>query len=296
MSHLLRHRILVVSDLGPGQTTGYRLRSLRRLGQEVIPFDLSSYQPRNRILAAARYRLPIGPLISGINRDLLQSVRQHKPEVVWFDKPIYFTSKTILSIKETGAQTVCYNQDNPFGPRKDGCWRQFYKVFRLFDLHCLLRTADIPRYTAWGLPWIKALFSFEPTIHFPPPEGWSDEQRTRAVSYIGSPYEERPQFLQQLAEMQGIGLSISGPRWRRFLPPEAYKHLVTDDYLRDSDYRQAIWRSHINLSFVTHLNEDDLGHKSVEIAACRGFLLAERTEGHKALFEEDREAVFFFIG
>lgn len=288
-----KRRIVCVCDPRPGQTSGYRLQSLRRLGQDVIPFDVSSYEPRSRVVAAARYRLPAGPLISRINRDLVRLVRQHKPDVVWFDKPIYFTRKTLLDIKETGAQTVCYNQDNPFGPRKDGCWLQFYKVFRLFDLHCLLRTADIPRYTAWGLPWIKVLLSFEPTIHFPPPEGWSDERRTRAVSYIGSPYEERPHFLQRLAGMQHIPLSISGPRWRRFLRPEAYQRLVTDDYLFDSDYRQTIWRSRINLSFVTHLNEEDLGHKSVEIAACRGFLLATRTEGHQALFEEDREAVFF---
>jgi spore maturation protein CgeB len=31
----------------------------------------------------------------------------------------------------------------------------------------------------------------------------------------------------------------------------------------------------------------------MEITACQGFLLALRTEGHQAVFEEDREAVFF---
>ena len=34
-------------------------------------------------------------------------------------------------------------------------------------------------------------------------------------------------------------------------------------------------------------------HKSFEIAACEGFLLAERSPGHLARFAEDEEAVFF---
>jgi spore maturation protein CgeB len=63
--------------------------------------------------------------------------------------------------------------------------------------------------------------------------------------------------------------------------------------LLGNEYREGIWRSRINLSFLTRLNEEDIAHKSVEIAACQGFLLALRCEGHQAIFEEDKEAVFF---
>ena len=58
-------------------------------------------------------------------------------------------------------------------------------------------------------------------------------------------------------------------------------------------YRESIWRSKINLSFLTHSNQDEFVHKSFEIAACEGFLLAERSPGHLARFVEDQEAVFF---
>ncbi|HEX3661073.1 MAG TPA: glycosyltransferase [Acidobacteriaceae bacterium] len=210
-----------------------------------------------------------------------------------FDKPIQFTRETILTVKQTGAQTVCYNQDNPFGAFNEGCWQQFLRIFRLFDLHCLFRDADVPRYRGWGLPWIRTTLSFEPTVHFPPPSNWTDAERLRDVSYIGSPFEERPDFLVRLGETEGLPMAIAGPRWRRFLTPERYHRFVTGDYLAESAYREAIWRSRINLSFVTHSNEEDIGHKSVEIAACQGFLLALRTSGHQACFEEDREAVFF---
>jgi spore maturation protein CgeB len=220
-------------------------------------------------------------------------VRLQKPDVVWFDKPIRFTPATIHAIKQTGALTVCYNQDNPFGTLKERIWYQFYKVFRLFDLHCLFREADVPRYTQWGLSWIRTTLSFEPTIHFPPPVDWSDSHRTRSVSYIGSPFEDRPEFLRRLSEDKGLPVVIAGARWGRFLPPKIFRRLVSDGYLSDSQYREAIWQSRINLSFVTHFNEEDISHKGVEIAACGGFLLALRTDGHRALFDEDREAVFF---
>ena len=48
-----------------------------------------------------------------------------------------------------------------------------------------------------------------------------------------------------------------------------------------------------NLSFITHSNQDEFVHKSFEIAACGGFLLAERSAGHEARFVEGEEAVFF---
>ncbi len=60
-----------------------------------------------------------------------------------------------------------------------------------------------------------------------------------------------------------------------------------------ADYREAVWDSKINLSFLTHSNQDEFVHKSFEIAACGGFLLAERSAGHMERFREDEEAVFF---
>ncbi len=269
------------------------MESLRRLGQEVAVFDLPAHLGSSKLLTLLRARFPEGLLVAGLNRELLRAVDQHRPDLVFFDKPVYFTGDTITAIKKRGALTVSYNQDNPFGPRKDGVWRQFYKVFRLFDLHCLFRKADVERYRSWGLNFIETMFSFDPAMQFPPPAGWSEADRTRGVSYIGSPLEERPQFLRDLAERHQIPLSISGPRWEKFLPDDLRARYVTHGYLKDSEYRENIWRSKINLGFITHLNEDDIGHKSIEIAACQSFLLAVRSAGHSACFDEDREAVFF---
>jgi spore maturation protein CgeB len=291
---LRKRRILCICDPRPGGTSGYRLRSFQRLGQDVIPFDATRYRPSGRFLSALAVRAPIGPFVRQINRDLLRAVREHKPDVVFFDRPIRFTKRTILQIKDTGATTVYFNQDNPFGPRNDPGWYQLRKVFRLFDLYCAIRKTDAVRFQQWGLQWVRIMLSFEPSIHFPPTQGWSDDRRSRYVSYIGTFYEDRPEFLRALAGRQHLPLTVSGsPLWAKVWPADIFARCFRYGELIDDRYREEIWRSRINLSFITRLNEEDIGHKSVEIAACQGFLLALRTPGHQAIFKEDREAVFF---
>ena len=285
--------ILYVAPLVAGETCFYRYHSLLRLKQQVIPFDVAKYAFRWGKLNALQYRYPLGPLIARVNAGLVDAVRAAKPDVVWFDKPLAFTAPTLKSIKETGALTVCYLQDNPFGPRQDGCWRQFYRVHPLFDLHCLFRKADVTRYQGWGKNFIELQFSFDSAQQFPPPATWRDQDRTREVSFVGSPHEDRPQFLRKLILEYKLPVTLSGPHWNKALTEEEHNRYVRGAFLKEDLYREAIWQSKINLAFVTKLNEDDVAHKAFEIAACGGFLLAERTPAHLDAFEEGKEAEFF---
>jgi hypothetical protein len=285
--------ILYVASLAPFSTAGYRLDSLQQLGQRVQPFDIRQYEPSNRIAQLVRLRYPFGPLVARVNEDLRKAFAAHRPDVVWFDKPTVFTRETMEAIHHAGAQVVFYVQDAPFGPRNDGCWRQFLRVYCMADLHCLMRQADIARYRACGLPWIDTMFSFDSRTHFPPPSGFSDAERARDISYIGHPHEQRPAFLLKLAREHQLPVFVNGNRWSRVLTSDELGFFTLGNFLVNEEYRRGIWRSKINLSFVTESNEDDIAHKAVEVAACGGFLLALRTPGHQALFDEDLEAVFF---
>jgi hypothetical protein len=288
-----RRKILYVGELNYGGTSTYRFEALKRLAQDMVSFNPEPYLSKSPVVAKIRYWYPVGPLISKANRELLRVFREHKPDVVWFDKPLVFTPETVEEIKTSGALTICFNQDNPFGPRNDGCWMQFKKMYRLMDLHCLLRNADIPRYQSWKLPFIKIQLSYEPAAHFPPPADWDDACRTREVSFTGSPYDQRAVFLTTLGEQFRLPVLITGYRWKDELSRKLFDRYVTGGNLDGAAYRENIWKSKINLAFVTHSNEEDVAHKAFEIAACGSFLLAERTAGHMAMFEEDREAVFF---
>lgn len=288
-----RRRILYVSALAAYATTSYRLEALRRIHQDVTPFETGAYAPRQRQLHALRIRFPFGPLVSRVNRDLVKTVETSRPDVVWFDKPTVFTPETMQALHAAGARIVFYVQDGPFGPRKDGCWSQFYRIYRMADLHCLVREIDVTRYRSWGLPFIKTMFSFDPAMQFAPSENWSDANRDREISFIGQPYEDRPAFLRALAEGHHLPVYINGNLWQEMIDRDPAPNIKVGGHLDAHQYRDGIWRSKVNLSFIARNNEDDIAHKSVEIAACGAFLLALRTPGHEALFEEDREAVFF---
>ena len=137
-------------------------------------------------------------------------------------------------------------------------------------------------------------FAYEPTVHYPPPASWSDAERDRDVSFIGTPYDDRGPFLERMWR-GGVPVQVSGspPHWQAAMPADAFAATFRAGELKGGNYREAIWRSRINLAFVTHSNRDQTAHKSFEITACGGFLLAERTPEHLALFREGEEAVFF---
>ncbi len=289
-------KILYAAGLSPNDSSLYRLWALGRLGHEVIPVNVYDYRSRNAVVRKIAHRLVIGPGVDRINRDLLRIAESERPDLLWTDKLLWMRPKTLDRMRALGLTTVSYMIDNPFGPRQDPGWRLYMKNIPHYDLHVVQRDKNILDYTARGArSVIKIQTAYEPTLHFAPSSSWSDADRDRDVSFIGTPYDDRAQTLTRLSRECGLSVTISGsPRhWTRALDSKAFTSLFREGELYQQQYREAIWRSRINLSFITHSNQDEFVHKSFEIAGCGGFLLAERSEGHMQRFKEDEEAVFF---
>jgi spore maturation protein CgeB len=289
-------KILYASGLSPNDSSLYRLWALERLGHQVIPLNSYEYHPRSPLLLKIVHRLTTGPNVDRLNRDLLRLAETEKPDLLWADKLLWMRPRTLHRLRALGIATVSYMIDNPFGPRQDPGWRLYMKDIPHYDLHVVQRDKNIDDYRQRGArDVIKIQTAYEPTIHFPPPISWADKDRNRDVSFIGTPYDDRAQTLTRLSALNEFGVAISGNQrsWQRALTPEAFTSLYREGELYQKQYREAIWRSKINLSFITHSNQDEFVHKSFEIAGCGGFLLAERSAGHLSRFREDEEAVFF---
>jgi spore maturation protein CgeB len=289
-------KILYASLLSPNDTSLYRIWALERLGHTVIPFNAKDYIPTGRVLRALSFRLVAGPGIDRLNRDLLRLVEAEKPDVLWADKLLWVRPRTLDRIRTLGVVLVSYMIDNAFGPRRDPGWRLYMKDIPHYDLHVIQRDSNFADYRSRGArDVIKIQTAYEPTLQFPPPSTIPDSQRDRGVSFIGTPYDDRATTLTKLAALDEFTVVLSGNtrNWKNALDPATFAKIFRHGELFLQQYREGIWHSRINLSFLTHSNQDEFVHKSFEIAGCEGFLLAERSQGHLDRFKEDEEAVFF---
>ena len=288
-------KILFAGEQEEGTSSLYRRRTLERMGHTVVTLDPLDFLMKNSLLQKVAFRLAAGPEAMRLNRDLLRMAEAERPDLLWAEKILQLYPSTLRKFRAMGIMTVSYMIDNAFGPRKDPGWRLYKKDIPFFDLHVTQRDVSIPDYTSRGAKNVmKVQTAYDPTMHFPPPEGWSDRDRDREVSFVGTPYDDRAAMLTKLGET-GVHVSVSGrtSAWAKALSESAMRQIFYSDLLYAEKYREAIWGSKINLSFLTRANQDEYTHKSFEIAGCGGFLLAERSPGHTARFVEDGEAVFF---
>lgn len=287
-------RILYLGQLTPNDSAEYRRLALLREGHTLEAINSHDYRSSSPLLRKLEFRAQIGPMVSRLNADILTAAAKFKPEVVWADKLLWMRPRTLERLRSMGIVTVSYMIDNFFGPRRDPGWRLYAKNIPLYDLHCTQRDTNVISYRKAGArDVIKVQTAFEPTLQFPHDPPYTDAQRNRGVSFIGTSYDQRAATLMRL-QADGVPVVISGgpQHWRGPLG-SMYDTLYREGELFRQQYREAIWRSRINLSFLTHSNQDEFVHKSFEIAACGGFLLAERSAGHLERFVEDEEAVFF---
>jgi spore maturation protein CgeB len=298
---LERLRVLYLSGLTPDYYGEYRLRALRRLPLgAVASLDTNSFAATSRLMNKLQFRLQAGPGVSRLNRAVLEAVDRERANVLLCDKVLGLQPATLRDLRQRGVVSVDFVIDNPFGPRRDPGWRLYRRTIPHFDLIGVQRDVSVGDYRRVGAREVMRIrTSFEPSVHFPPASPWNDGNRDRNVSFIGTPYDQRGDFLTRLWRASvPVDVSGSRPHWQAALPSDAFAGIFRAGELKTGElkgdaYREAIWRSRINLAFVTHSNRDEVAHKSFEITACGGFLLAERTPEHLACFREDEEAVFF---
>ena len=111
------------------------------------------------------------------------------------------------------------------------------------------------------------------------------------VAFVGSFEKERFESIKFLAD-NGIKINIWGYRWS-FIANKYPNIIYMGGEIFKEEFAKAFTCSKISLNFLRKINRDLHTSRSIEIPACKGFMLAERTDEHKKLFTEDKEAVYF---
>jgi spore maturation protein CgeB len=287
--------ILYVGDTAVGCTSEMRLEALRRLGHfvEVIPRTHSKKSWLGNLPDRLLWKLGY-PRDHGLNRAIRASLSGAAADILWCDRPVDVWPETLQAAKASrpSLKIVAYSLDDMLETHTRSAY--YLRSIALYDLHVTTKSFNVSKLAAAGAR--SVLFvnnAYSPRVHFPMAVTAADRIRYGgAVGFVGTYERERAEMLVALAKEQ-IRVRVWGGSWpSRLRSASRYLRIECKELMGDL-YRLALNSFDINLGFLRKMNRDLQTTRSVEIPASGAFLLAERTEEHQALFQEDSEAAYF---
>lgn len=289
------HSLLYVGPLQPGGTCFQRLIAFKKIGFKVVALDTKKKLNPNLfikiILVITERYLKIRDIYC-INKKLLNLISNKHFNILWFDKCTQITPKTLIKIKKINNNIILvfFSPDDMFNPNNQT--PEYLNSIPLYDYHVTTKSFNISElYDKKAKNVIMMDNGYCKEYHHKIDLSETDKKQFGGeVGFIGYWELERENYLTFLAE-NNIKVRIWGP-WSK--KREYHKNLIVEyKLLLGLDYAQAISSFDINLCFLRKENRDKQTTRSIEIPACEGFMLAERSDEHLSLFQEDVEAVFF---
>jgi spore maturation protein CgeB len=288
--------ILFVGPIWRGSTSLQRLTAYKDLGHTVTSVD-TTFAAENGRVGQLFYKLlrkfEVSPEIFRTNRKIRQCMQEGTWDMVWLDKATSVQINTIRQIRRSQPKCsiVFYSPDDMMLTGNQT--RAYQKCLPEFDLYVTTKSYNVAELKELGASSVLFIDNaYDPYTHLPMALTKEEQVKWRAeVGFVDGFEEERCEMMFQLAR-GGISVTIRGPGWESYV--NKHPNLdVQPGWVLDDNYARAISATKINLCFLRKVARDLQTTRSVEIPACGGFMLAERTEEHGRLFIEGQEAEFF---
>ena len=288
--------ILYVGPIIDGSTTVQRSQAFLDLGHQLsyVSTAAASHMVVKPTLCSRIWRRIVGQQDNvKANATILRMMHEQLFDMLWIDKGLTIHARTLKQARQCQPECriVGFSPDDMMN-RANQSWH-FHQGLPFYDFFVSTKSYNVPELQALGCP--KVLFmenAYDPHTHRPMPVDDIDRQRLGgAVGFIGQWEPERAELLRSLA-LAGIPVRVWGYTWERM------KHVpvgmrIENRPLWGDDYARAICAFDINLCFLRKCNRDLQTTRTMEIPACGGFMLAERTTEHELLFTEGHEADYF---
>jgi spore maturation protein CgeB len=285
--------ILYVGNLTHENTTVQRMRALKDLGYDLDLISTGKPCQRSslRVLRFTGRQYYQKFCRNKVNQQILATLEDQSYPMLWVDKGLDVSPDVLHYCRSNDICSVSYSPDDMMNPANQSAY--YLEDIPLYDYHVTTKTYNVAELKALGAR--EVLFvgnAYAPEIHHPPPDyPNSSFAQTVDVGFIGAYEADRNQQMMYLVE-KGIQVEFCCPALPRNISP---KEVVAckQGFLAGAHYREQIWRTKINLCYLRKVNRDVQTTRSMEIPACGGFMLGERTDEHLELFEEGKEAEFF---
>lgn len=293
-------RILSVGSMKPESST-CRLRTiaLSNIVDEIDVIDISNPSPKllyrvlNRLfLYGISFNLPE---ICKENEHIVELIKKGKKyDIVWIDKGFTIFPETLKFIKQNSPNTILVNYSPDNMAERHNQSKEYLNCMKLYDYHITTKSFIIQDLYKLGAK--RVIFTnqcYEDSFHYPRNVSQEDRERLGCdVGFVGAWEQERMESILYLSR-HGIKVRVFGFKgWERCKNDNP--NLIIEDHgLYNEDYAKSFKCFKICLCFLRKMNNDLHTTRTVEIPACGGFMLAERTYEHQKLFEEKKEAEYF---
>lgn len=230
----------------------------------------------------------------GENKRILNAVKNKEYDIIWIDKGITIYPETLKEIKRIQPQSVLvsYSPDNMALRHNQS--QNYLKSIPLYDIHFTTKSYIIDELTRLGAK--KVIFtnqSYDEDFHYPREITDDDLKRIGGeVGFVGTWEEARMNSLLYLSR-KGIPVRVFGTKEWQQCKNDNPNLIIENHGLYNDDYAKSFRCFKISLCFLRKMNLDQQTSRTMEIPACGGFMLAERTNEHLNLFTENKEAVYF---
>ena len=231
---------------------------------------------------------------NGENKTICSLVSQNNYDIVWIDKGQTIFPETLQFIKKVSPHSiiVSYSPDNM--ALRHNQTQQYLKCIPLYDYIVTNKSyiiEDLKKLGAQDVLFVNN--SYEDSFHYPRELSAQDIQELGGdVGFIGAWEKERCESICYLVD-HGIKVRVFGiGKWADYKNYSPNLR-IEERQLLGEDYCKSLQAFKISLCFLRKMNFDQQTTRSVEIPACGGFMLAERTDEHLSMFEEGKEAAFF---
>ena len=260
---------------------------------EYIPYYNENHKIKRRFLNLLE---KIGiPYDYGLNKRIENHVRKNKTDIIFIVKGNEIMPSLLRRVRNDYAdiKLVNWSLDNMYKRHNRSSF--YTRSISLYDLVVTTKIQNLHEGELQDLGARDVQFvyqAYDKDIH-KPCQHCSNVDTKHNILFVGCAEIERFNAMNYLAK-KGFIVDVYGSGWDRGEFQDKHENLVYHYCnLLNEDYANAISCSKISLCFLRKINNDTHTSRSVEIPACGGFMLAERTDEHKKLFIEGVESEYF---
>lgn len=268
-------------------------RVFAELGCQVDTLDSSLTPPS--LLNRLYNRLCAPPTFwsKALREKLLAKTAEFRPELIILFKPLDVDGDTVKKL-QSQAKVFLRMDDNIFLPSAASV--QLWSLIPEVDCIFTPKTFNIGELLKKGARRVELMLQCVDTYLHHPVEVSPQEQIEFGadIMFFGTYEPERADYLERLCG-DGYDLKVYGLGWQS-MPRGSC--LQRKGFLKEarwgSELNVVVSASKICLCFLRKVALDLQTRRTFDIAGIGGFMLHERTDEVKALFEEGREAEYFF--